>query len=81
MSAPKRPIAAAVRWLRTTAGELGTIKYRLRELGLADDAIVYRLDTLRKQATRWADRLDGPPFRIVDEDEKTDPIVVPRRGR
>ena len=79
MTAPKRPIAAVVRWLRSCAGRLGTIEARLREIGLLDDAIEYDLATLRKQATRWADRLDGPPFRVVDEDEATAPILVPRR--
>lgn len=79
MSAPKRPIAAVVRWLRSCAGRLGAVEARLRELGLLDDAVAYELSTLRKQAMRWADRLDGPPFRVVDENEETAQILVPRK--
>lgn len=70
-----RRYGALVRFLRTTAGRLGAVEHRLEQIGMLDDAVAFELRSMRKSATRWADRIDGPPAQFVDEDEVTAPII------
>lgn len=72
-----RRYGALARFLRHAAGRIGSVEHRLRELGFADDALVYELRILRRQATRWADRVDAPPAEPVPEDEITVPLGLP----
>ncbi len=64
------PYGALARFLRHSAGKLGEIESRLRELGLLDDAVERMLVTLRGGTSRWASRVENGSD-LVDEDEAT----------